>query len=1199
MSNVADSSRKLLDFLRKWGKAFVAYPTLLLAVMAGPAYGQLLVTTSADSGPGSLRQAILDSNSTVDVETIEFSLFAADLVITPLTPLPTLLRPVIIDGTSQPGWAGAPLVELDGSVTGEIGLFVAGGDSTIQGLAIHSFNRGIYIGDSGSNRILGCHIGTDSTGTVALGNTETGIHVTTDTNFIGGSSASDRNVISANDNGILISSQGSSNVVIGNYIGTTADGTSALGNTAGIRVFGNENYIGGTAAGERNVIAANNRGAVLHGVGAVMQGNWVGLGVNQEALGNAETGIRVGGTNNLVGGDDPAERNIVSNNGTGVVITSSGTDNRVLGNYIGTDPGGTTSMGNTQGVRVLGPANRVGGPLSGEGNVISGNERGLSVESDGSIVEGNLIGLNAAGTAVLGNAGTALAIGGPNNQIGGTDPGAANVISGNGSGISIYGENTNDNVIEGNLIGTDPSGMSSRENDGTGIRVIDGTGNRIGGLAPGAGNVIAGGLRGITLESDSSATVVQGNILGLNASATGSLRNRESSIYIKGPNNQIGGTAAGAGNIISGARYYGIFLNGPAAHGNAIEGNEIGTILTSGGRLSNGSAGIRVLNAFDNMIGGTTAGTSNVIAANGNWGVFLETGTGNAVLGNSIFQNGLLGIDHHLYGPNANDPGDVDFGPNLGQNYPVLDSVLSTATETAIEGQLATEPEKSYRIEFFSSPECDPSGFGQGRTFLGATTVFTDAGGLATISVALPLATSDPFVAATATSADGNTSEYSPCALVGGPNPGVLQFALERTVVWEYYGEATVVVTRSHGTAGTVTVDYASFDDTAVSPDDHTNVSGTLTFGPGEVLKTFTVPVHVDTIDDHGDEVALVIENPTGGATLGRASSSVWIGDADWDLPTLFIDDAEVVEGDSGTTHLAFRVRLSPSSVPVSTGYATIDGTAVAGVDYEETTGQLHFAVGETEKTVLVPIYGDVTPEADELLFLRLLSVTGSTVTDGMGEGIVRDDDAAPPPALCVGGTTIAKPKVVLAALGGSHGDERALLTGALEFAPGTPAGLGALDLMQQGAQIRLEDMGTGLVLIDLTTETNAVPAGERDISACDPAGKKKDGWTVSRDGTAHVYRNTTGAFWSAGCAPGSAKGLRRLAIKDKRERHGQIRFSQTTRRASIAPAVGPLRMTIVLGGDASAGSTGACGTHQFAPSDCEWTQGGTRLVCK
>src|SRR5882724_4279089 len=144
---------------------------LLPAWAAGMTF---LVTTTADSGPGSLRQAIMDANANPGVDTINFNIPPGGVqTITPLSQLPSisLFGPTIIDGTTQPGYAGTPLVEINGATAGSVsGLIIRGTGNTVRGLVINRFaGTGIFL-DSSGNTIEGNYIGTDPTGTIALGN---------------------------------------------------------------------------------------------------------------------------------------------------------------------------------------------------------------------------------------------------------------------------------------------------------------------------------------------------------------------------------------------------------------------------------------------------------------------------------------------------------------------------------------------------------------------------------------------------------------------------------------------------------------------------------------------------------------------------------------------------------------------------------------------------------------------------------------------------------------------------------------------------------------------------------------------------------------------------------------------------------------------------------------------------------------------
>ncbi len=215
------------------------------------------VSNTNDSGPGSLRQAILDSNAIPGVDTITFSLAAGVQTITPTTALPTITDPVIIDGTTKIDYAGTPLVVLSGAnITTQSGLHVTAGNSTIKGLVINGFTFGVAIRleTAGGNVVTGNYLGTDAAGTTAVKN-NIGVYVLSNSNTVGGTTAASRNLISGNGSGVFVA--GNSNVIQGNFIGTNAAGTAALANLAGVNLVGNGNLVGGTVAGAGNRIAFN------------------------------------------------------------------------------------------------------------------------------------------------------------------------------------------------------------------------------------------------------------------------------------------------------------------------------------------------------------------------------------------------------------------------------------------------------------------------------------------------------------------------------------------------------------------------------------------------------------------------------------------------------------------------------------------------------------------------------------------------------------------------------------------------------------------------------------------------------------------------------------------------------------------------------------------------------------------------------
>ncbi len=572
------------------------------------------VTTLDDSGPGSLRQAILDADAHVNgaadpTDTISFAVAGTIAIATPLPELSDPTGGTIIDGRTAPGYAGAPAVVLHGpgAASGVSGLSITSANNQVWALQIDSFQNGVVLSGSGAagNWLAGNYIGTD--GTTALGNA-TGVWLAGASNNRVGTDgdAAERNVISGNqggpeDGGVRLSGFASGNVVAGNYIGTDAAGAVAIGNRTGIFV---------------------------------------------------ET---FGPGGNVYGGTAPVLRNVISGNGTGVSLFGSAGD-VVQGNYIGTDATGIYSVGNTTGV--------------------------------------------------------SLAFGAFDNLVGGTAPGAGNVISGNVTGVGFVHFGTQHNTVQGNFIGPDATGNRALGNASRGIDFNLSSNNTIGGTDPGAGNVIAGnGATGVFI-ADGSGNQVLGNLIGVGADGTRPLGNGQEGVHI----------------LFS--------LN------NTIAGNTI------------------AYNARNGVLVSTIGGFPS---------------DGNLLRGNAVFANTLLGIDLGGDGVTPNDPSDTDAGPNDLQNYPVLTQAVSTAAGTAIAGTFNSAPGTTFTLEFFASPAVDPSGLGEGTTPLGLLTVTTDAGGNADFTAQFAAVVPAGFVVtATATDPANNTSEFSVArVVVAGNHPPV------------------------------------------------------------------------------------------------------------------------------------------------------------------------------------------------------------------------------------------------------------------------------------------------------------------------------------------------------------------------------------------------------------------------------------------
>jgi len=407
---------------------------------------------------------------------------------------------------------------------------------------------------------------------------------------------------------------------------------------------------------------------------------------------------------------------------------------------------------------------------------------GISLPGNsGYVIAGNFIGTNPAGTAAgPGNDNTGIDINATNTTIGGLTPADRNLISSNvTNGISCCATGVANTIIQNNLIGTNASGTSALGNFAQGIAMGGGTGNTIGSTDPAGRNVIAAsGQYGITIGS--SGNTVQGNYVGTDVTGTIAIPNAVTGINLVGGNNTVGGIAVGAGNLISGNTLTGITLNNQLVGGNVIQGNLIGTDHTGTvGIAGHSTAGINVGPFVNgNTIGGTVAGAENVIAfATGNGirvdGQGATGGTGNRILGNRIFSNGKLGIklgtNTSDIVPTPNDAGDADTGPNTLQNYPLLSTAVATGATIAIAGALNSAPGAVFRVELFSSTACDPSGNGEGQSYLGFTDVTTDGGGNITFGpVTLPYSGGQRQITATATNSANNTSEFSPCILATG-----------------------------------------------------------------------------------------------------------------------------------------------------------------------------------------------------------------------------------------------------------------------------------------------------------------------------------------------------------------------------------------------------------------------------------------------
>ncbi len=399
-------------------------------------------------------------------------------------------------------------------------------------------------------------------------------------------------------------------------------------------------------------------------------------------------------------------------------------------------------------------------------NSFDGSGLILSVGT-GSTLEGTWIGLDKTGAPAPNSAAGLLFDGSSDNFIGGTSEAIRNVID------AVIILDASGNEIQGNYIGTTIDGESALGTGG-GISLVFGSSeNTIGGPTAMEGNVISGHEgNGISILFGSAANIVSNNYIGTNKDGSEPIPNGIDGIHIAdGHNNVISRNVIAASGVLREdcsefISCDGVDLRGGSS-GNRLLGNFIGlkndgTCELVGGScpLGNRDRGVSLHGAIDNRIGGTDDAQGNTIAYNGDDGVFVQVGTGNAIRRNTIFANGGLGIDLAPDGVTPNDEGDVDEGANNVQNFPVLSAVTVVNGTTEVEGLLRSRTGAEFSVEYFANDERDPSGFGEGRLYLGVEEVTTGEDGVAKLE--MTFAGEHQNITATATSKEGNdTSEFS------------------------------------------------------------------------------------------------------------------------------------------------------------------------------------------------------------------------------------------------------------------------------------------------------------------------------------------------------------------------------------------------------------------------------------------------------
>lgn len=707
-----------------------------------------------DSLRCTLRAAVEESNALSGSDTILFAQNLSTIYLTLGSLIVSDNRTTIkgrgfetvIDGLMNPFFSSSIIVKSDSNVIRGVtvqrarchGIVVTGshnciGDSSgadttafISNGIDRTSSAALYFTGQGStwNQVMACRFGFNARGDLAANQNGIIIDSLASHNTVGGASVVTRNyVCGCQGYGVIIAHGAAQNQIRSCYIGPNPSGSTGFPNIAGgvlVATGAHNNRLGGSALEDFNLISLNT-GPGVTVIGAAsdsntIAGNWIGLDLTGEVpIGNG-SGIVIsdGASSNIIGGFTGADRNIVTGNvGDGVRIVGAGTYGTILlGNLIGTDTTSFIDLGN--------------GSTLGNG-VFIGEGAGRTI-------------------------------------IGGTQDGAANVISGNPqAGVCLAA--TSQNVIIGNFIGTSIFSQSSVPN-GTGILVNKGsTDNVIGGSSPGEGNTISGnradffpnGAGVSILDAGTSYNKVIGNMIGTDMAGSRSLRNGSCGVIIGSgaQHNQIGGANPGERNIISGNGFgsiaislgRGVHIFGTGTSFNQVAGNYIGVSANGVDSILNLGNGVGIYDgAQHNMIGGPTPAEGNLISRNCLHGIF-QSGSGtayNSFLNDMIFNNDSLGIVNRV---------SVGVLPPPPQ--------LTLATTSHVDGM--TAPPLGRVQVYLAAP--DPSGSGEGRRIVGDG--YADSAGIFSIAVS-GLSPTD-FVTAVATDTNGSSSEFAVNLLVDAP----------------------------------------------------------------------------------------------------------------------------------------------------------------------------------------------------------------------------------------------------------------------------------------------------------------------------------------------------------------------------------------------------------------------------------------------
>ena len=746
------------------------------------------VTNTADSGPGSLRNAMTFHNANPSVQ-VSFRIPITDSgfvfgvwTIKPAGPLPTLTATgSTLDGVSQRLAIGntnhiGPEIFIDFVNANSTGLSIGADNCLVRELGfIHATGAGINV--SGSiNSIQRCFIGIGLDGATAAPNTS-GIIVTSGTGNLIGSDLANGNLVSGNSFiGIKVAG-GSGTKIEGNKVGTDVTGKVAVPNAVGIALISsNSHHIGSLTGGHGNLVSGNGTGIQIQSANScTLFGNKIGVKVDSLSALPNQVGVQVtDSSSTIIGGHDTGAFNIISGNqGDGLRISGAGsTGNSVLGNRIGLGAAGVSIGNQGAGISlVAGPTStQIGSPTPGDGNVISANKvDGVTIDlSNQNRIQGNRIGTTFDGLSEAGNgqAGVNIEEASTGNLVGGAAAGEGNIIGGNYRGVTLF-DRASSNTITGNVIGLDTNQAKPVPNF-IGVNVDKGVVGTIIGGASGAGNLICGNAGPGIEVAGGSGTLIRGNLIGVTKTGVAN-PNKGNGVNVLGSSSTtIGGTGYSLANTIAGNTGVGIDIKGSSASTNVLC-NYIGVLSDRTTNRPNTFQQILIEGSSRKSIVGAP-GSANFIGEFSGIDAIKVTGSqtvGNSLRANSFTAGEGLGINLDAPGDGStfvtnNDNKDPDVGPNNLQNFPTISTVTYSSGALKCVGNLNSVPSKTFTIDIYAVNASNSVLHGGTMAFVGSKSVTTDTGGNASFSVTFKVAVRPGFVCAMATDINGNSSEFGP-----------------------------------------------------------------------------------------------------------------------------------------------------------------------------------------------------------------------------------------------------------------------------------------------------------------------------------------------------------------------------------------------------------------------------------------------------